>query len=268
MNDLDYMIEYLAEENKDIPKSYFSNSNLSKEEIWRALCNIRDAKEVDMNYIEAQNRYLKERLENIKLTSVDEINNLESAFPDSNIKNKDKISIWKGDISTLKIQAIVNAANSKGLGCFQPLHYCIDNQIQTFAGVQMRLECDKYMKTINYNLKTGEAFLTKGYNLPSKYVIHTVGPIITFEVNDIAREKLANCYINSLKLAIENDIKTIAFPCISTGVFRFPIDEASKIAITAVDKFLSENKEKIDRVIFNVYSDNDLDVYINTIKNI
>ena len=267
MNDLDYMIEYLLNENKNISKDYFENKNLSKEQIWRALCNIRDPKEASKEFLEAQARFLKSRLSNINLTDAKDIETLDINYSKSNIKNKNKIGLWKGDIASLKVDAIVNAANSKGLGCFGMLHYCIDNQIHTFAGVELRLECDEYMKKIDYNLKTGKAFITKGYNLPSKYVIHTVGPIITFKVNEIAKEKLANCYINSLKLAAEKGIRTIAFPCISTGVFKFPQNEASYIALATVDNFLSENPNLLDKVIFNVYSDKDLEIYIDTIKN-
>ena len=129
----------------------------------------------------------------------------------------------------------------------------------------MRLECNEYMKTINYNLPTGNVFITKGYNLPSKYVIHTVGPIIQFRVTKKEEKELANCYINSLKLAVEKGIKTIAFPCISTGVFRFPKDTACKIAVQTVREFLKGN-ETIEKVVFNVYGEEDFAIYDKFIR--
>ena len=174
--------------------------------------------------------------------------------------------MWQGDITKLKIDAIVNAGNSQGLGCFLPNHNCIDNQINTFAGVRLRLACNDIMKDLNYNLETGKAIITKGYNLPSKYVIQTVGPIIENKVTDKKQKELANCYINSLKIAIDNGIRTIAFPCISTGVFRFPKDEACKTAIKSVDEFITENRDKLDKVIFNLWSDEDVIIYEQNIR--
>ena len=151
-------------------------------------------------------------------------------------------------------------------GCFIPCHRCIDNQINTFAGIGLRLECDEIMKAKNYHLKTGKAIITKGHNLPSKNVIHTVGPIIHEFVVKEKENELANCYINSLQLAIKNEIKTIAFPCISTGEFRFPKELACKIAIQTMDLLLTKNREKIDKVIFNVYKEEDYKIYEHTIR--
>ena len=154
----------------------------------------------------------------------------------------------------------------KGYGCFIPCHKCIDNQINTFAGVALRLECNEIMKEKNYFIHTGKAFITKGYNLPAKYVIHTVGPIIYSEVTEKEEIQLINCYTNSLELAIENGIRTIAFPCISTGEFRFPKDEASKIAILAVNNFLKKHKNSFDKVVFNVYGEDDYKIYERNIE--
>ena len=151
-------------------------------------------------------------------------------------------------------------------GCFVPCHKCIDNQINTFAGIGLRLECNEIMKTKNYHLETGKAIITKGYNLPSKNVIHTVGPIIYDLVTEQKENELANCYINSLELAIKNGIRTIASPCISTGEFRFPKELACKIAIQTVDSFLTENREKLDKVIFNVYGEEDYRIYEHNIR--
>lgn len=154
----------------------------------------------------------------------------------------------------------------KDFGCFIPCHKCIDNQINTFAGVGLRLECNEIMKTKNYHLETGKAIITKGYNLPSKNVIHTVGPIIYDFVTEQKESELTDCYINSLKLAIQNDIRTIAFPCISTGEFRFPRDKACKLAILAVENFLKDHKENFDKIIFNVYGEEDYRIYERNLK--
>lgn len=151
-------------------------------------------------------------------------------------------------------------------GCFVPNHNCIDNQIHTFAGVRLRLECNEKMKDWHGELPTGEAFLTKGYNLPAQYVIHAVGPAIQYEVTEVDQKELANCYIHSLELAVENNLKTIAFPCISTGVFRFPKELASQIAIQTVDDFLDDHKEQLDKVVFNLWSEEDVRIYERSIK--
>lgn len=266
MEKLDFLIDYLLKENKEIKPKNMPKTSEEKVNLWRALCNIRDANPISMEYLKVQDKYLQERLEEIQVTSVENIKTIKEIYSEYNIENADKICLWQGDITKLKIDAIVNAANSQGLGCFQPLHNCIDNQIQTFSGVQMRIECDNYMKTIAYNLLTGKAFITNGYNLPSKYVIHTVGPIIDFEVSNEDRKLLKDCYINSLKITNEKGLKTIAFPCISTGVFRFPKELAVMCAFEAVNEFLQNNKNSIEKIIFNVYGEEDFAIYDKFIR--
>ena len=155
----------------------------------------------------------------------------------------------------------------KGLGCFIPCHKCIDNAIHSASGVQLRLECNKNMQKIEI-LQTGRAFITNGYNLPSKYVIHTVGPIIYENVTEKEILELRNCYINSLELAKENNIKTIAFPCISTGEFRFPKELASKIAIETIKEYLDTNEEYFEKIIFNVFVDVDYKIYLKNLGEI
>ena len=265
MDKLDYLIQYLSKESNGVEEE-LPEDQTSKKRLYRALVNIREAKPISEEFLKIEDEYLQEELENQEVTSVNDIKTIREQFGSyCNIRNLDKLSLWKGDITKLEIEAIVNAANSQGLGCFMPNHNCIDNQIQTFAGVRLRLECNEVMKTKNYNLKTGEAIITNGYNLPAKYVIHTVGPIIDDNVTEEKEKQLADCYRNSLKLAMENNIKTIAFPCISTGVFRFPKDEASKIAIKTVDEFLDNHKNGFEKVIFSVYSDEDYEIYKNLI---
>lgn len=223
----------------DIPK---------KRKLLRGLINERSPKEISEDILILEYELLKKELQEKKITDCLDIPEIEP-----------KISIWQGDITTLKVDAIVNAANEYGLGCFIPNHTCIDNAIHTFAGIRLRLECNKILqgKLIN----TGESIITPAYNLPSKYVIHTVGPIVNNELTDQEIKDLEKCYVSCLDLARENNIKTIAFPAISTGVFRFPKDEASKIAVSVVRNYLSKYPDAFTKVIFNVFSKEDYEYY-------
>ena len=248
MKILDFLITYLVEERNEKIKI----ENLSEEEkkrLFRSLCNIREPKEISQEFLKMQDMYLQEQIQEKGI-----VEDIEAS------RITDNIYLWKGDITTLKIDAIVNAANSQGLGCFIPCHKCIDNSIHSYSGIQLRLECYEKMKEIK-QLETGEVFMTKGYNLPAKYIIHTVGPIIYEEVTNREREELKKCYINALQLAKENNIKEIAFPCISTGEFRFPKEEACQIAIKAVKEYLEENPNWFEKVVFNVFTDEDDKIY-------
>jgi len=258
---LDFLIQYLAKDTGEIVKEIPATIE-EKEKLWRALCNIRKANPISEEYLKVQDEFLQERLKTLKVTDVQRIRTLNKVYPDSDIKNKERMALWQGDITKLHIDCIVNAANSKGLGCFQPMHNCIDNQIQTYSGVQMRLECNDYMQSANYELglPTGEVFLTKGYNLPAQYVIHTVGPVISFNVTEEDKGLLKACYTNSLKLAVQKNLKTIAFPCISTGIFRFPRKLAVECAVMAVSEFLNQ-EDRIEKVVFNVFGDENLQIY-------
>ena len=255
MNKLDFLIQYLLDErNEKIDLQELDVQD--KKRLFRSLCNIRDATNISQEFLNVQDEYLKEELKRKVI-----MNNIE------NYKFSSKIFLWKGDITTLKVDAIVNAANSQGLGCFIPCHKCIDNAIHSASGVQLRLDCNKIMQEIEI-LQTGKAFITSGYNLPSKYVIHTVGPIIYENVTEKEILELKNCYINSLELAKENNIKTIAFPCISTGEFRFPKELASKIAIETIKEYLDTNEKYFEKIIFNVFSDEDYKIYLNNLGEI
>lgn len=267
MEKLDYLIEYLLKDNKEIKIDKIPTDITEKKNLYRSLCNIREPRPILEEYLKIENEYLQEELGKKNTTKVEDIKPIEKIIKESSIENKSKICLWKGDITTLKVDAIVNAANSQGLGCFIPCHRCIDNQINSNAGISLRLECNGIMKEKGYNLKTSEVICTKGYNLPAKHIIHTVGPIIQNEVTKRQENQLANCYINSLKLAIKNGIRTIAFPCISTGEFRFPKDKACKIALLSVDNFLKEHKDSFDKVVFNVYTNEDYEIYYKNIKN-
>ena len=263
MEKIDYLINYLL---KESGRENFDYSNMNKKKLYMALVNIREAKPISEDFLKEEDEYLQDELKSKDVTDVRKIKTIKEKYNNSNLKNDDKICLWQGDITKIKVNAIVNAGNSQGLGCFIPNHNCIDNQINTFAGVRLRLACNKIMKKLNYNLETGKAIITKGYNLPCDFVIQTVGPIIDDVITKEKEIELSNCYINSLKIAIDNGIKTIAFPCISTGVFRFPKNEASKIAIRTVDEFISDNNNKIDKVVFNLWSDDDVLIYESNIK--
>ncbi len=261
MENVDYLIKYLLDENPNIKLKKFPQNNVEKFNLYRSLCNIRQPELISDEFIKKESEFLQEIVKNRDIVDVNDIESISKDYPINSEKNDDIICLWQGDITSLKIGAIVNAANSKGLGCFIPGHNCIDNQINTYAGVPLRLECNEHMKTIDYNLPTGEAFITGAYNLPSSYVIHTVGPIIQGSVSEYHEELLADCYINCLRLAEENNIRTIAFCSISTGVFRFPKDLACQIALNTVDKYLDKNRGSFDKVIFNVFGKEALDIY-------
>ena len=258
---LDFLIKYLqndiGEEFEEMPVTLEE-----KERVWRALCNIRKPRPISDEYLKVQDEYLQERLKTLNIADAEEIKTVSEIYKNKDIENGDKIAVWQGDITKLKVDCIVNAANSGGIGCFQPMHNCIDNQVQTYSGIQMRLECSENMKKTEFKdgIPTGEAFVTEGYNLPVKKVIHTVGPSISFNVTDEDKGLLENCYKNSLKLAVKENLKTIAFPCISTGIFRFPRRLAVECAIKAVNEFLDENNS-IEKVIFNVFSDENYEIY-------
>lgn len=258
MNKLDYLIQYLL---KETGKANLRYKEEEKKKLYRKLVNIRKAKPISEEFLNVEDEYLQEELKKKKITDVACIKTVAEQYEISNLANSDKICFWKGNITELKVDAVVNAANSMGLGCFRPNHNCIDNQIHTNAGVRLRLSCNKIMKVIDYNIGTGNAILTSGYNLPCKYIIHTVGPVVSTYVSKQKEEELYNCYMKSLELAVENGARTVAFPCISTGVFNFPKDLASAIALFAVDKFISHNREKIDKVVFALWKDEDVEIY-------
>lgn len=176
------------------------------------------------------------------------------------------ISLWQGDITRLQADAVVNAANNSLLGCFIPHHACIDNVIHSRAGVQVRLDCSRIMGAQGESEPAGCAKITRGYNLPSRYIIHTVGPMVGVRVNDEDRRVLRNCYHSCLNLAREMGLHSIAFCCISTGIFGFPNDEAAAIAVGAVKGWLLETGYDI-RVVFDVFLDKDRAIYEEVLKN-
>ena len=244
MEKLDFLIKTLNSE-IEIPES-----EQEKKDLFRTLINTWKVSELPSDFYEVQDGYLQGVLNDKGTTKLEELTEIEN-----------NIYLWQGDITTLEVDAIVNAANKALLGCFIPHHRCIDNAIHTQAGLQLRKECDEIMKAQGTFEKTGQAKITAGYNLPAKHVIHTVGPIIYRVVEDDDKELLASCYRNSLKLALENNLNSIAFCCISTGEFRFPNDLAAEIAVAEVKKFFRENPAVDLKVVFNVFKDLDKKFY-------
>ena len=176
------------------------------------------------------------------------------------VKADPRLILWQGDITTLRVDAIVNAANSQMLGCFVPHHRCIDNEIHTMAGVELREKCFEIMQAQGHEEPTGQAKITPGYNLPAKYVLHTVGPIVSGALTETHRHLLASCYRASLSLAAEYECRTVAFCCISTGVFLFPNQPAAEIAVKTVRQYYEETGSQMN-VIFNVFKDEDFLIY-------
>ena len=213
----------------------------------RSLFNIRMPKPVTNDFLQIQDAYLQEENRRKGITDIADLETIQKG-----------IYLWQGDITTLKCDAIVNAANSQMLGCFNPCHGCIDNVIHTYAGVQLRCKCNEIMTEQGYDEPTGQAKITPAYNLPCKYIIHTVGPIVSGRLTDKDCELLKSCYLSCLKLAEENGCRSIAFCCISTGVFGFPQKEAAEIAVNTVKEYQKEHKIE---VIFNVFKDSDKQIY-------
>lgn len=223
----------------------------SQRRLLRSLMNLRPPMPLDERFLAAQDALLSAEREERGVVDGSEIPVI-AAYP--------QISIWQGDITRLRVDAIVDADNSALLGCFCPCHGCIDNAIHSAAGLQLRDECSQIMKAQGHPEPNGRAKLTRGYNLPAQYVLHTVGPIVHDHVSARDREELASCYRSCLELAEKHGLKSVAFCCISTGEFHFPNQEAAEIAVKTVIDFLQQNTS-IKKVIFNVFKDTDAEIY-------
>ena len=235
---LDYCIRYLLEQNK--AEAEISSKLRDKKQLLRTLMNIWYPQPLSEEFLAAQDAELQAQLSDKGV-----------------VQTRDRL--WQGDITRLKVDAIVNAANSRGLGCWNPLHACIDNAIHSAAGLQLRQECNNILQ--GGEIATGGAIITPGYNLPAKYVIHTVGPIIATGIPTAGQEEqLACCYRTSLWLAKEHGCRSIAFCCISTGEFHFPNRRAAEIAVKTC-------KDTSLRVVFNVFKDIDYEIYSELLKN-
>ena len=245
MNRLDYLIEYLLKEDPKYSEIQIPESIGEKRNLFRALCNVREPKPIGEEFLRLQDEELQAQLQEKGIVQLSEAQGLQ---------------IWQGDITRLKVDAIVNAANSRMLGCFHPLHKCIDNAIHSAAGVQLREECNRLMLRQGNEEPTGQAKITPAFNLPCKYVLHTVGPIVQGQLTKEHEELLESCYRSCLDLADRNGVKSIAFCCISTGVFMFPNERAAEIAVQIVRNYRKEHGDGIE-VIFNVWKDIDYEIY-------
>jgi O-acetyl-ADP-ribose deacetylase (regulator of RNase III) len=244
----EYLIRYLLNEQPN-NHTVIPNDILSQKRLLRSLMNVRSPKPISEEFLRVQDDYLQEELSQKHITSVSDLLPLEPG-----------IYVWQGDITTLACDAIVNAANSGMTGCYYPCHGCIDNAIHSYAGVQLRLACDAIIKAQGHEEPTGTAKITEAYNLPCRYVLHTVGPIITGQLKKQDEDLLASCYRSCLALAEEYGLKSIAFCCISTGEFRFPNQRAAELAIQTVRQYRAETGSDI-HVIFNVFKDIDDYIY-------
>ena len=246
---LDFLLRRLLAERKEYASIRMPDSVSEKRHLLRSLMNVRPPIPASAEFLAVQDAYLQARLSERGVTRLGE---LKPAQPG--------IYLWQGDITTLAADAIVNAANSQMLGCFVPCHGCIDNAIHTYAGVQLRLACAAAMRQQGQEEATGHAKITKAYNLPCRFVLHTVGPIICGSVTKADRELLASCYRSCLDLAAETGLHSVAFCCISTGEFHFPGELAAEIAVHTVQAWRQQHPNQIE-VIFNVFKDSDYEIY-------
>ena len=246
---LDCMLRYLLSEWDETRGLALPADPGEKRRLWRSLVNVRPPELIDGAYLRTEDAYLQEELRRKGVTRLDDLTPVQPG-----------LYLWQGDITTLAADAIVNAANSRMLGCFVPCHGCIDNAIHTYAGVQLRLECANIMRRQGHEEETGHAKITKGYNLPCRYVLHTVGPIIYEAVTPRDRALLASCYRSCLDLAARHGCRSVAFCCISTGEFHFPGELAAQIAVQTVRAWQRQNPDRIE-VIFNVFKDSDYEIY-------
>ena len=239
-------------------RTAIETDNASTTQLWlafRALVNMREPWRADTDLLAAQDELLQGMIEEAGIITVDE------ATPSP---LDPRLRLWKGDITTLAADAIVNAANSGMTGCWAPLHYCIDNAIHTFAGMQLRYECARIMIEQGHEEPTGKAKITPAYNLPAKHVIHTVGPIANSALNDKLREQLASSYRSCLEASVEAGDTSVAFCCISTGIFGFPAKDAARIAVDTTRAWLDDREsagKEIPIIVFNVFLDSDEDIY-------
>ena len=249
---LDYLLEKFKADSTSYKNIEIPDNIIEKKRILRSLMNIRMPKKMPEEVIKVQDEYLSTCAKEkgiVKLSDIPVI--------------KNNLSIWQGDITRLEVDAIVNAANSQMLGCFVPMHTCIDNQIHTFAGVQLRKECYNQMKKLrekygsDYVQATAIPMITNAYNLPAKKVIHIVGPIVADKLTPELEKDLENCYTNTLNICLKNSLKSLAFCCISTGEFHFPNKRAAEIAVKTVLDWSLKHPNSMERIIFNVFKDED-----------
>ena len=244
-----FLIQALLKENPEYRDLSIPEDTNSQRQLLRGLMNLRAPQHADADFLQMQDAYLQGENAAKGITNAADLAPMQPG-----------LYLWQGDITTLQCDAIVNAANSGMTGCYVPNHRCIDNAIHTFAGVELRLACAELMEQQGYPEPTGRAKITPAFNLPCRYVLHTVGPIIDGRVTKADKELLASCYRSCLALAAENNLESVAFCCISTGEFHFPNELAAEIAVRTVKEFLKK-QNSVKKVIFNVFKDLDKRIY-------
>ena len=244
-----FLIQSLLNERPSCQKQIIPADSERQKILLRGLMNVRRPVRIGADFLQVQDAYLQDEAAAKGITDIADLTPIQPG-----------LYLWQGDITTLKCDAIVNAANSGMTGCYIPNHRCIDNAIHTFAGVELRLTCEQLMEQQGYPEPTGQAKITPAFNLPCRYVLHTVGPIISGIVTKEDKELLASCYRSCLELAAENGLESVAFCCISTGEFHFPNDLAAEIAVRTVKEYLKK-QTSVKKVIFNVFKDLDKAIY-------
>ena len=246
-----FLIRELLKEDPQYQDMEIPNNPDEQKNLLRALMNVRPARKISKEFLNIQNQYLCEERDERGIVDA-------TTLP--TVPTDSRIILWQGDITTLRVDAIVNAANSGMCGCFSPLHGCIDNIVHSRSGIQLRLTCAEMMRKQGHEEPTGKAKITPAFNLPCRYVLHTVGPIITGRVTARDRQLLASCYHSCLSLAVEKGLESVAFCCISTGEFHYPNEAAAEVAVATVREFL-QTPTSIKKVIFNVFKDLDKEIY-------
>ena len=244
-----FLIQSLLKEKPEYRDLSIPADTNSQRQLLRGLMNIRAPQRIGTDFLQTQDAYLQDETAAKGITDVNDLTPIQPG-----------LYLWQGDITTLQCDAIVNAANSGMTGCYIPNHRCIDNAIHTFAGVELRLACAELMERQGYPESTGRAKITPAFNLPCRYVLHTVGPIINGRVTKEDKELLASCYRSCLELAAENKLESVAFCCISTGEFHFPNEQAAEIAVRTVKEFYKK-QSSVKKVILNVFKDLDQEIY-------
>ena len=249
-----FLIQSLLKENPLLQSEEIPTDGERQKILLRGLMNVRRPKEIDPEFLRVQDEYLQNEIAEKGVTRLDDLTPTEPG-----------IYLWQGDITTLECDAIVNAANSGLTGCYIPNHRCIDNAIHTYAGVELRLACEKLIEKQGFPEPTGQAKITPAFNLPCRFVLHTVGPIVRGRVTNRDREQLSSCYRSCLELAEKNGLNSVAFCCVSTGEFCFPNEEAAKIATKTVRDFM-KSLACVKKVVFNVFKDIDKEIYSRLLK--
>lgn len=250
-----YLIRELLKEQPQYAGMEIPAGAQEQKRLLRSLFNVRLPQPAGKEFLTVQDAYLQEEIRQKGVTDLKDLRPVQA-----------DIYLWQGDITTLRCDAIVNAANSQLLGCFAPCHGCIDNAIHTYAGVQLRLACAEIMQGQGKPEATGSAKITPAFNLPCNYVLHTVGPVICGRPAEREEEQLASCYRSCLELAGQNGIKSVAFCCISTGEFYFPNDRAAQIAVRTVKEYKERTNSAV-KVIFNVFKQTDYDIYRKLLRS-